>query len=64
MTGFVYIPIASVIADKSLNGLVSGTSFVAPDKKSWGFSCKNLRIKVSFIEFIFVWYMEHLLRIC
>ena len=52
MTGFVYIPIASLIADKSLNGLVSGTSFVAPDQKSLGSGWKRLRIRVDFIEFL------------
>ena len=52
MTGFVYIPIASLIADKSLNGLVSGTSFAAPDKKSLGSGWKRLRTRVDFIEFL------------
>ena len=52
MTGFVYIPIASLIADKSLNGLVSRTSFAAPDKKSLVSGWKRLRITVDFIEFL------------
>ena len=52
MTGFVYIPIASLIADKSLNCLVSGTSFNAPDKKSLGSGWKRFRIRVDFIEFL------------
>ena len=54
MTGFVYIPIASLIADKSLKGLVSGTSFAAPDRKSLGSGWKRLRIRVDFIEFLVV----------
>ena len=52
MTGFVYIPIASLIADKSLMCLVCGTSFVAPDKKSLVSGLKRLRIRVDFIEFL------------
>ena len=52
MAGFVYIPIASLIAEKSLNGLVSGTSFAAPYKKSLGSGWKRLRIRVDFIEFL------------
>ena len=52
MTGFVYIPIASLIADKSPNGLVSGTSFAAPYKESLGSGWKKLRIRVEIIEFL------------
>ena len=52
MTAFVCIPIASFLADKSLNGLVSGTSFAAPDRKSLGSGWKRLRIRVDFIEFL------------